>query len=106
MTRHLSYQEISEHLMGTGSPEADSHVRVCVTCGAEIERREIVLDVFRASIYHWADRQRATAIETEPTLLLTPESPNGQKRFAGVLSVLIHCAAVAVLFIVGSMNSV
>jgi periplasmic protein TonB len=81
MSHHLSSRQISGCLIGAGDPSEQRHARECAACRAEIETLATPLAWFRTSVHHWSERQlregnpeMASAFETAPVLLLTPES--------------------------------
>src|ERR1700726_3878974 len=105
MTQHLSSQQILECLIGAGDPDGQRHARECAACRAEMENISKPLAWFRASVQHAGERGMRYAFATGPVLLLTPASLDRAKR-AGVGSLLIHAAAIGLLFMIGANQAV
>jgi hypothetical protein len=57
MSQHLSSQEISRWMIGERTPQQEQHVRQCSQCGAELDRLEAALALFRGSVRQWSDGQ-------------------------------------------------
>ncbi|MGD1095399.1 MAG: energy transducer TonB [Bryobacteraceae bacterium] len=103
MSHHLSSQQISGCLIGAGEPSEQRHARECAACRAEIETLATPLAWFRASVHNWSDQAMTNSFEPAPVLLLTPESLDPT---CGAYSLLIHCAAIALLFALGTVKPV
>jgi len=52
--KHLSSEQLSSVVAGIRIPE-DGHLRECATCAQEVERMKTVLNLFRGSVWEWAD---------------------------------------------------
>jgi len=96
---HLSFEQISECLMGGAAPEqAAAHARDCGACRAELERLETALQRFRSSVRQWS-----AAPEARQT---TYRLARGNAAAAGLVSALLHAGVVGSLFVLGSLKPV
>src|SRR5437016_8045302 len=91
---HLSSQEISSFLVGDLSPERESHTGHCAQCQARLARLEQSLSHFRSSVRNLKELDRMTRMYT------------GNETMAGFTSLLIHCTAVALILILGTLKPV
>jgi protein TonB len=108
--QHLSGEQISKCLIGDASPRESQHVLDCATCGGELARLESSFSQFGSSVRHWSDRRTVNDgvvpwnVRVEVATLQGLYSPH--KTVAGIGSVLIHVAAVALLLAAGSLPPV
>jgi protein TonB len=91
---HLSSHEISSFLVGDLSPERDAHAGQCARCQARLARLESSLSHFRSSVRNLKESDRMTRMYT------------GNETMAGFTSLLIHCAAVALILMLGTLPPV
>jgi protein TonB len=91
---HLSSHEISSFLVGDLSPERDAHAGQCARCQARLARLESSLSHFRSSVRNLKENDRMTRMYT------------GNETMAGFTSLLIHCAAVALILMLGTLPPV
>jgi periplasmic protein TonB len=98
---HLSSEQISNCLMGAGTPEETRHAGECRACRAELERLETALARFRSSVRQWSDENENTHVYGVAYRLY-----RGNETLAGFGSVLIHAGVVGLLFLLGSLKPV
>ena len=55
MSEHLSPEQIANCLIGDSSPEEQTHVKDCPTCGAELEGLRKSFSLYRESTHRWSD---------------------------------------------------
>jgi periplasmic protein TonB len=91
---HLSSQEISSFLVGDLSPERETHTGHCAQCQARLAHLEQSLSHFRSSVRNLKENDRMTRMYT------------GNETMAGFTSLLIHCAAVALILMLGTLKPV
>ncbi len=91
---HLSSQEISSFLVGDLSPERETHTGHCAQCQARLARLEQSLSHFRSSVRNLKENDRMTRMY------------KGNETMAGFTSLLIHCAAVALILMLGTLKPV
>lgn len=110
MNPHLSSEQISKCLIGDGVPRETQHVRGCAACTAELGRLESSFSQFRGSIRHWSDRVSVTDGAIPWNVRIEVASLKGlyagHETVAGVGSLIIHAAAVALLLVAGSLPPV
>ena len=110
MNPHLSGEQMSKCLIGDATAQESQHVSSCAACGGELARLESSLSQFRSSVRHWSDRQVVADgvvpwnVRVEVATLQGLYSPH--KTVAGIGSVLIHVAVVALLLAAGSLPPV
>jgi hypothetical protein len=96
MSQHLSSQEISQWMIGERTPQQEQHVRQCSQCGAELDRLEAALALFRGSVRHWSGRQS----RAEPPAIASMSPAQGSRiqpmRWALVAAALLVLAAVPI----------
>ena len=96
MSQHLSSQEISQWMIGERTPQQEQHVRQCSQCGAELDRLEAALALFRGSVRHWSGRQG----RAEPPAIASMSPARGSRiqpmRWALVAAALLVLAAVPI----------
>jgi TonB family protein len=95
---HLSFEQISECLMGAAAPEQAAHARDCGACRAELERLETALQRFRSSVRQWS-----AAPEVYQT---TYRLARSNAAVAGLASALLHAGMVGSLLVLGSLKPV
>ena len=100
---HLSFEQISEWLMGAASPERAmpeqaAHAPECGACRAEIERLETALQRFRSSVRQWSGAPEV--YQTSYRLA------RGNAAVAGLASALVHAGVVGSLLVLGSLKPV
>ena len=83
MNQHLTWDEISEYLVGG----ENRHALECSRCREEIDRIARPLQWFRASVEEWGERERTAGFEMAPVLLLTPETLD-QPWYLGILEAI------------------
>ena len=110
MNPHLSSEQISKCLIGGGAPRETQHVRECAACSAELGRLESSFSQFRGSIRHWSDRVSVTDGAIPWNVRIEVASLKGlyagHETVAGIGSLIIHVAAVALLLVAGSLPPV
>jgi len=104
MNQHLSWQQIAECLTGAGGPLQERHACECAACRAEIETLSMPLALFRLCMHDWSERQRRAVLESRPLAPLAEKSFDRAWYSAGAGSVLIHCAALAALLVLGTVK--
>jgi protein TonB len=102
MNPHLSSDQISKILIGDAAPDESQHARECQACGAEVTRMESALGIFRNSVHQWSEQVM------QQDLMLIPKWGfyHGNERTAGISSLLIHAAVVALILVIGSIQPV
>jgi TonB family protein len=111
VNRHLSTQDISRCLIGEGLQSEARHARECAECGAELALLETSLGQFRHAVRQWGERvdrasyqpvmSRSRLFLSAAALDARAEAGGGATR-AGASSLLMHAAAVALAFTLGS----
>jgi periplasmic protein TonB len=66
---HLSKDQISQCLIGDGTPQETEHVWKCAACGAELARLESSFSQFRSSVRNWSDREYQRVWAKEDTIV-------------------------------------
>jgi TonB family protein len=84
MNGHLTWEQISDYLIGDAAPHQARHVRECAACHAEVVRLESALSEFRGAVRQWIGRWRRTDLRQSDAMhasagahldrLLTPAS--------------------------------
>jgi len=102
---HLSPPQISECFIGGAEPGIEQHVRECTHCQAELASLGDSLVRFRGAVECWSSHvERA---EYQVVLRATPaRSSYGSPRLAGISSLAVHAALVAVILFVGTFHPV
>jgi len=54
MIQHLSAEQISQWLMGDGTPQLERHLAECSECRAELGKLETTLAQFRGAVRNWS----------------------------------------------------
>ena len=114
MTQHLTWEQISDYLIGGAASAQASHARDCGSCGSEIARIEAALGDFRGAVRSWTDRMSRIGVETEVVmntgvgmqLDLRRGMYAGNETKAGLSSLAIHAAVVALLLFLGTFKPV
>jgi protein TonB len=120
MNQHLTWEQISDYLIGNAAPQYALHAHECVSCRAEVAHYESALTEFRGAVRQWTGRMCRTDFKTSVVLnssvgdhldrLLMPESlvelPWYQRMGAGVGSLAVHAAMIALLLFLGSLKPV
>jgi protein TonB len=111
MTQHLTWEQISDYLVGdTGAP---AHAGECGSCGSEVARFESSLAEFRGAVRHWSDvnwssRAERSALGSQIVVTTIPSRGmySGNEMKAGMSSLLINAAIVALLLLIGTVKPV
>ena len=110
MNRHLSREQVSRCMIGDGTVQESRHARECFACGSELARLEASFGQFRACVRHWSDQVSAADSpmpwQGSAALRSLTGLYSGHGTIAGVSSVLVHAAALALLLLVGSLPPV
>jgi len=111
MTQHLTWEQISDYLIGdTGVP---AHASECGSCRSEVARFESALAEFRGAVRHWSDvnwssRAERSALGSQIVVTTIPSRGmySGNEMKAGMSSLLINAAMVALLLLIGTVKPV
>lgn len=114
MTQHLTWDQISDYLICGRGPAQFPHAQECVSCRSEIERIEAALGEFRGAVRNWTERMGRIGVETEVVmntgvgmqLDLRRGMYAGNETKAGLSSLAIHAAIVALLLFLGTFKPV
>src|ERR1700722_11469088 len=105
MNQHLTFEQISDYMIGGAPPRYAQHARECSTCRGEIERLGGALAEFRGTVRHWTGRMGAARLETSVVHLdFRRGMYAGNETRAGLSSLALHAAMVALALIVGSLR--
>jgi protein TonB len=106
MNQHLTWEQISDYMIG-GAPRYAQHARECSTCRSEIERLGGALAEFRGAVRNWTDRMSAVRLETSVVHLdFRRGMYAGNEAKAGLSSLALHAAMVALALFLGSLKPV
>jgi periplasmic protein TonB len=106
MNQHLTWEEISDYMI-CGAPRYAQHARECSRCRSEIERLGGALAEFRGAVRHWSDRMTAARLETSVVHLNFRRGMYaGNEAKAGLSSLALHAAMVALALFLGSLKPV
>jgi protein TonB len=106
MNQHLTWEQISDFMIG-GAPRYAQHARECSTCRSEIERLGGALAEFRGAVRNWTDRMSAVRLETSVVHLdFRRGMYAGNEAKAGLSSLALHAAMVALALFLGSLKPV
>jgi periplasmic protein TonB len=92
---HLSSQDISRYLVGDLPAELESHAHVCRQCEERLARLESSLSHFRSSVR-----------SLKETHHMTTRMYSGNETMAGLTSLLIHSAVIAMILLLGTLKPV
>lgn len=120
MNQHLTFEQISDYMIGGAASRYAPHARECGSCGSEVARFESALSEFRGSVRQWSSKKCRPEFETSIVMgtgaaahldrLLLPESlvelPWYQRLGAGFGSLAVHAAIIALLLFVGTLKPV
>lgn len=120
MNQHLTWEQISDYLIDDAEPQYERHARECAACRSEVARFESALSEFRGAVRQWTGRMCRTDFQTSVVMhtgagahldrLLMPDSlvelPWYQRLGAGVGSLAVHAAMIALLLFLGSLKPV
>jgi TonB family protein len=106
MTQHLTWEQISDCLIGDAG--ASTHASECRPCRSEVARFESALAEFRGAVRNWSDvnwshraERSRSALGSRIVVTRIPARGmySGNEMKAGMSSVLINAAVVALLLI-------
>jgi periplasmic protein TonB len=107
MNQHLTWEQISDYMIGGASPRYAQHARECSTCRSEIERVQGALLDFRGAVRNWTERMSSVRLETSVIHLdFRRGMYGGNEARAGLSSLAIHAAMVALALFLGSLKPV
>lgn len=107
MTPHLTFEEISEFMIGGAPPRYSQHARECSACRSEIARVESALLDFRGAVQSWTDRMSRVRLDTSVVHLdFRRVMYSGNAAGAGLGSLAVHAAVVAFALFLGSLQPV
>ena len=107
MNQHLTWEQISDYMIGGAPPRYAQHARECSTCRSEIERLGGALAEFRGTVRNWTERMGAARLETSVVHLdFRRGMYAGNETKAGLSSLALHAAMVALALFVGSLRPV
>ncbi len=111
MTQHLTWDQISDYMIGGAPAGCAQHARECSTCRSEIEKLQGALLNFRGAVRNWTDRMSATRLETSVVNLdfridFERGMFAGNEARAGFSSVALHAAVLALALFLGSLKPV
>jgi protein TonB len=107
MNQHLTWEQISDYMIGGAAPRYAQHARECSACRSEIERMQAALLEFRGAVRNWTDRMSAARLETSVIHLdFRRGMYGGNETRAGLSSLAIHAAMVALALFLGSLKPV
>jgi TonB family protein len=108
MSRHLSWEQISNCLIGDAGADETRHLSECPQCKAALKRVESSLSQLRGAVHEWSaslDTGHAVARDRHLDRLLMPSS-----RYAGgtyrtnLVSILAHVMVVALLIFISQLR--
>lgn len=107
MTPHLTWNEISDYMIGGAPPRYAQHARECSRCGSEIARLEGALRDFHGAVHNWTERMSHVRVETSVVHLdFRRAMYSGNAAGAGLGSLAVHAAIVAMALFLGSLQPV
>lgn len=112
MNQHLTWEQISDYMIGEAPPRHAQHATECGFCRAEIARLEGALTEFRGAVRNWTDRVNRISearIGSETSVVHFEFKSGmyaGNETKAGLSSLAIHAAMVALLLFLGSLKGV
>jgi protein TonB len=105
MNPHLSALEISEYFIGGAAPSVAEHVCECGRCRAEVTSFGDSLYQFRDAVVRWSSQ--LDHAEYQVVYRTTPaHAHSGSPRIAGLSSLAVHGALVAVILLLGTFQPV
>jgi len=103
MSHHLTENAISRCLIDDGVPQERQHLGECAACRAELAGLESSLAQFRGSIHRWSEREHYRSWCKELSIMNFDNRLKGMygghETAAGLSSVVLHVAAVALLLV-------
>jgi len=108
MTTHLSSLEISGLLIGAPSPAAERHAKGCGACGVELRGMCESLARFRGAVRYWTEEPAGIRLRERTLFASSLEAfhdHTGDRARASLASMLAHAAAVALLLLFGSQQT-
>ena len=124
MNQHLTWDQISDYLIGDAEPQYARHARECVSCRSEVARLESALSDFRGAVRHWTGRMCRPEFQTSIVMnvgmhtgagahldrLLMPDPlvdvPWYRRIGGGIGSLAVHAAMIALLLFLGTLKPV
>ncbi|MGH9493967.1 MAG: hypothetical protein ACRD3B_03135 [Candidatus Sulfotelmatobacter sp.] len=71
MTAHITYEEMTELLIGARTNTLDCHLQACAECREEFARMKGSLDSFRTASHAWSESLTSEAAETPQVVPLS-----------------------------------
>jgi len=106
MNQHLTWEQISDYLIGDAA-QYSVHARECASCRGEVARLESALSEFRGAVRQWTGQMTPDALVKTPShRLLTSRSFRYARLGAGIGSLAVHAAMIALLLFLGSLKPV
>jgi periplasmic protein TonB len=110
MNQHLTADAISKCLIDDATAQEMQHARECAACRAEFSGLESSFSDFRGSIRQWSEREHRRSRAKEFSIVNFETRfkgmYSGHETTAGLGSVIIHVAAVALLLFAGTLKPV
>lgn len=111
MTQHLTFEQISDFMIGGAPSGYAQHARECSTCRSEIEKLQGALLEFRGALRNWTERMSPARLETSVVHVdfridFERGMFAGSEARAGLSSLALHAAMVALALFLGSLNPV
>ena len=112
MNQHLTWEQISDYMIGEAPPRHAQHAKECGFCRDEIARLEGALTEFRGAVRNWAERvNRISEAKKEAEISVVHFEFKsgmyaGNETKAGLSSLAIHAAMIALLLLLGSLKGV
>ena len=108
MTQHLTWEQISDYLIGDAG--APAHAGECVSCRSEVARFESALADFRGSVRGWSEQVAnfRPAFDSQIVVTTVPRRGmySGNEMKAGMSSLLINATVVLLLLAIGTVKPV
>ena len=107
MTQHLTWDQISDFMIDGTEARYAQHARECSSCRSEIAKLEGTLTEFRGAVRNWTERVSNVRLETSVVHLdFRRGMYAGNEARAGLSSLAIHAAMVALMLFLGSLKGV
>ncbi len=107
MNQHLTWEQISDCMIGGTPPRYAQHARDCRTCREEIEKLGGALNEFRGAVRNWTERMSSARLETSVIHLdFRRGMYAGNETKAGFGSLAVHAAMLALAMFLGSLKPV